>query len=124
LPDPELQLHQVRASESKVIVRLKEKPSCKVIVCDYSWDHIVNQIGMFAYTGLEVRARPRFPLVLAISCYFFWFQAKHVAVLEKKWHIFCTKNGRFSMAGVNLNNASYIANAMKDALASEGPSAV
>jgi aspartate/tyrosine/aromatic aminotransferase len=54
----------------------------------------------------------------------FLLQAKHVAVLEKKWHIYCTKNGRFSMAGVNLNNASYIANAMKDALASEGSSAV
>jgi len=63
----------------------------------------VNQIGMFAYTGLE---------------------AKHVIALEKKWHIYCTKNGRFSMAGVNLNNASYIANAMKDVLESEGPSAV
>jgi len=78
--------------------------SCPTPSTNYSsWDHIVNQIGMFAYTGLE---------------------AKHVEILEKKWHIFCTKNGRFSMAGVNLNNAGYIANAMKDALESAGPSAV
>jgi len=78
--------------------------SCPTPSTNYSsWDHIVNQIGMFAYTGLE---------------------AKHVDILEKKWHIYCTKNGRFSMAGVNLNNAAYIAGAIKDALATAGPSAV
>lgn len=42
------------------------------------WKHIIDQIGMFAYTGLE---------------------AKHVDILTDKWHIYCTKNGRFSMAG-------------------------
>jgi aspartate aminotransferase, chloroplastic len=77
--------------------------SCPTPSSNYSsWDHIVQQIGMFAYTGLE---------------------AKHVEILEKKWHIYCTKNGRFSMAGVNLNNAEYIAKAIKDALATAGPSA-
>jgi len=77
--------------------------SCPTPSSNYaSWDHIVAQIGMFAYTGLE---------------------AKHVEILQSKWHIYCTKNGRFSMAGVNLKNAKYIAGAIKDALATAGPSA-
>ncbi|EKX53618.1 hypothetical protein GUITHDRAFT_64004 [Guillardia theta CCMP2712] len=45
-----------------------------------SWNHIVKQIGMFAYTGLS---------------------AQQCAVLTQEHHIYCTKNGRFSMAGVN-----------------------
>jgi aspartate/tyrosine/aromatic aminotransferase len=66
-----------------------------------SWGHIGDQIGMFAYTGL---------------------QAKHVEVLTSKWHIYCTKNGRFSMAGINPGNVAYIADAMKDAIETQGPS--
>ena len=69
----------------------------------HDWSHITSQIGMFAYTGL---------------------QAKHVKVLTDKYHIYCTANGRFSMAGVNPNNVGYIAEAMKDALTSAGPSDV
>lgn len=60
------------------------------------WSHITRQIGMFAYTGLS---------------------EAHCKVLTDKYHIYCTKNGRFSMAGVNPGNVKYIADAMKDALA-------
>lgn len=28
-------------------------------------------------------------------------QAKHVEVLQEKYHIYCTTNGRFSMAGTH-----------------------
>lgn len=61
------------------------------------WSHITSQIGMFAYTGLS---------------------AKNVQVLANKHHIYCTTNGRFSMAGVNPTNVGMIASAMKDAIAS------
>jgi aspartate/tyrosine/aromatic aminotransferase len=37
-------------------------------------------------------------------------------ILTDKYHIYCTKNGRFSMAGVNPGNVKYIAEAMKDAI--------
>lgn len=57
---------------------------------------------MFAFTGLE---------------------AKHVDLLTDKHHIYCTKNGRFSMAGVNPGNVTKIADAMKDVIAVAGPSA-
>jgi aspartate/tyrosine/aromatic aminotransferase len=66
------------------------------------WNHVVDQIGMFAFTGLE---------------------EKHVRVLTDKHHIYCTMNGRFSMAGVNPGNVKKIADAMKDAIATAGPSA-
>jgi len=62
-----------------------------------SWKHITSQIGMFAFTGLS---------------------KKHCDVLTNKHHIYCTKNGRFSMAGVNPSNVKYIAEAMKDAITS------
>jgi aspartate/tyrosine/aromatic aminotransferase len=65
------------------------------------WNHVVDQIGMFAFTGL---------------------QAKHVDILTSKHHIYCTKNGRFSMAGVNPGNVEKIAAAVKDALDTAGPS--
>ncbi|EKX55489.1 hypothetical protein GUITHDRAFT_83779 [Guillardia theta CCMP2712] len=67
------------------------------------WSHITSQIGMFAFTGL---------------------QAKHVDILSSKWHIYCTKNGRFSMAGLNAHNVNYVAEAMKDALVTAGPADV
>eukprot|EP00287_Rhodomonas_sp_CCMP768_P021677 CAMPEP_0202821550 /NCGR_PEP_ID=MMETSP1389-20130828/10448_1 /ASSEMBLY_ACC=CAM_ASM_000865 /TAXON_ID=302021 /ORGANISM="Rhodomonas sp., Strain CCMP768" /LENGTH=414 /DNA_ID=CAMNT_0049494333 /DNA_START=19 /DNA_END=1263 /DNA_ORIENTATION=+ len=60
-----------------------------------SWRHITDQIGMFAYTGLSKR-----------QC----------DILTDKYHVYCTKNGRFSMAGVNPGNVKYIAEAMKDAI--------
>jgi len=61
------------------------------------WSHITSQIGMFAFTGLSVD------------------QCK---VLTETHHVYCTSNGRFSMAGVNPGNVQYIAAAMKDAVTS------
>jgi len=59
------------------------------------WSHITSQIGMFAYTGLS---------------------AKNVGMLTDKHHIYCTTNGRFSMAGINPGNVKQIASAMKDSI--------
>jgi aspartate/tyrosine/aromatic aminotransferase len=50
---------------------------------------------MFAYTGLS---------------------KDQCDILTDKHHIYCTKNGRFSMAGVNPGNVNYIAEAIKDAI--------
>lgn len=56
-----------------------------------SWDHITSQIGMFSFTGLS---------------------EKQVQVLREKWHIYMTKNGRISMAGLNTKNIDYFAEAV------------
>lgn len=62
-----------------------------------NWDRIINQIGMFSYTGLTSQ------------------QVRH---MREKYHIYMTSNGRMSMAGLNQSNVAYVAAAMKDALLS------
>ncbi|KAI9732561.1 MAG: Aspartate aminotransferase, cytoplasmic [Cirrosporium novae-zelandiae] len=56
-----------------------------------SWKHITEQIGMFSYTGLN---------------------EAQVAKLREDAHVYMTKNGRISMAGLNTNNVEYFAKAV------------
>ncbi len=58
-----------------------------------SWDHITKQIGMFAYSGMS---------------------KDEVIALREKHHIYCTLDGRISMAGVTSKNVEYIARAIYD----------
>jgi aspartate aminotransferase, cytoplasmic len=61
------------------------------------WQHILNQIGMFSFTGLS---KPQ------------------VDNLTKKWHVYLTADGRISMAGLNAKKCKYLAEAMKDSVES------
>lgn len=56
-----------------------------------SWKHITEQIGMFSFTGLT---------------------EKQVLKIRDDAHIYMTKNGRISMAGLNTGNVEYTAKAM------------
>lgn len=56
-----------------------------------TWNHITDQIGMFSFTGLTE------PQVLK---------------LREDYHIYMTKNGRISMAGLNTRNVEYVAKAV------------
>ncbi|CAG9784183.1 unnamed protein product [Diatraea saccharalis] len=56
-----------------------------------NWQHITDQIGMFCYTGLN---------------------ADQVAKLTKDHHIYLTKDGRISVAGISSKNVNYVAEAM------------
>lgn len=56
-----------------------------------SWEHIINQTGMFSYTGL--------------TCL-------EVEVLQKRYHIYMHSSGRISIAGLNTNNVQYVAAAI------------
>jgi len=60
-----------------------------------TWDHITTQIGMFSFTGLT---------------------AKQCEQMIKKHHIYLTKNGRISIAGLTKANVQYVADAMKDVI--------
>lgn len=62
-----------------------------------NWDHIVNQIGMFSYTGLG---------------------PKQCEIMINKYHIYLLKNGRISMAGITSKNVNYLAKAINDAVVS------
>lgn len=63
--------------------------------CPGTWEHVINQIGMFTFTGLK---------------------PKQVDLLTSKHHIYLTKDGRISMAGLNSARVPYLANAMKDVI--------
>lgn len=56
-----------------------------------TWNHIVEQIGMFSFTGLS---------------------KAQVKVLKDKYHVYLTDNGRISMAGLNSKNIDYFADAV------------
>lgn len=53
-----------------------------------TWKHITDQIGMFSFTGLN---------------------EKQVLKMKEDAHIYMTKNGRISMAGLNTHNVDYVA---------------
>jgi len=54
----------------------------------HDWSHIVNQKGMFAYTGLK---------------------PEHCKRLVDEFHIYLMSSGRISVAGINTKNVEYIA---------------
>jgi aspartate aminotransferase len=58
-----------------------------------SWEHVTKQIGMFAYSGMS---------------------KEEVVALKEKHHIYCTADGRISMAGVTSGNVDYIADSIYD----------
>ncbi|CEP24895.1 AAT2 [Cyberlindnera jadinii] len=62
-----------------------------------NWDHIVNQQGMFSFTGLS---------------------KEQVARLESKHAVYMTANGRASVAGLNEHNVEYVANAIDEVVRS------
>jgi len=59
----------------------------------HNWDHVTEQIGMFAFTGMS-----------AAMC----------DELTEKYNIFLTRDGRISMAGINDGNVGYVAGAIHD----------
>eukprot|EP00877_Chromochloris_zofingiensis_P004348 jgi/Chrzof1/13914/Cz08g17080.t1 len=61
------------------------------------WEHIVNQIGMFSFTGLN---KPQ------------------VENMTNKWHVYMTMDGRISMAGLSGSKARYLAEAIADSVKS------
>ena len=56
-----------------------------------SWKHITDQIGMFSFTGLT---------------------EKQAVKVKDDAHVYMTKNGRISMAGLNTGNVDYTAKAI------------
>ena len=55
---------------------------------EHCWKHVTDQIGMFAFTGLN---------------------KDMVNELREKYHIYMTMDGRISIAGLNTKNLDYVA---------------
>lgn len=62
---------------------------------DRNWEHITKQIGMFCYSGMT---------------------KEEVTALRDNHSIYCTMDGRISMAGVTTGNVDYIAGAIKEVM--------
>ncbi|KAK7109200.1 hypothetical protein V1264_013285 [Littorina saxatilis] len=62
-----------------------------------SWNHILQQIGMFSFTGLT---------------------QDQSRVMVEKHHVFMLLNGRISMAGLTTKNVDYVVDAIQDAISS------
>ena len=93
------ELHSSWIEELKIVVRriinMREKLYDKLleIKCPGNWDHVIEQKGMFSFTGLT---------------------ADQCEYLIEKHKIFLTKNGRISLSGINSGNIEVIARAIKD----------
>lgn len=59
------------------------------------WEHIVEQIGMFSFTGLN---------------------GEQCKGMVERGHIYMTGNGRISMAGLNRQNLGYVAEKIDEAV--------
>jgi len=59
----------------------------------HKWEHVTDQIGMFCFSGLT---------------------PEQVDRLTNEYHIYLTRNGRISMAGVTTKDVPYLAQAIHD----------
>ncbi|XP_034666623.1 aspartate aminotransferase, mitochondrial isoform X1 [Drosophila subobscura] len=82
-------LVDVKQMADRIIdARCTLRENLKKLGSSRSWEHIVNQIGMFCYTGLK---------------------PEQVTKLAKDYSIYMTQDGRISMAGVSSKNVDYLA---------------
>ncbi|CAF2096484.1 BnaA05g11710D [Brassica napus] len=97
LGDPELKslwLKEVKIMADRIIgMRTTLRESLEKLGSPLSWEHVTKQIGMFCYSGLT---------------------PEQVDRLTSEYHIYMTRNGRISMAGVTTGNVGYLANAIHE----------
>lgn len=94
---PELRsewMSEVKDMADRIItMRSSLKGNLESLGSVHNWEHITNQIGMFCYTGMS---------------------AEQVEKLATDHSVYCTKDGRISVAGVSSGNVEYLAAAMHD----------
>lgn len=95
LNNPELKAEwhkEVKVMADRIILmRELLVKNLKELGSKHDWSHITNQIGMFCFTGLK---------------------PEHVEKLTSEWHVYLTKDGRISMAGVSSDKVQYLAQAI------------
>ncbi|WZY90110.1 hypothetical protein YC2023_046845 [Brassica napus] len=97
LGDPALKglwLKEVKVMADRIIgMRTALRESLEKLGSPLSWEHVTKQIGMFCYSGMT---------------------PEQVDRLTSEYHIYMTRNGRISMAGVTTGNVGYLANAIHE----------
>lgn len=95
LGDPELEkqwrLEMKSMADRIMAMRTMLKVHLEGLGSTLNWDHIVNQNGMFCFSGLT---------------------KEQVGKLREDHSVYLTANGRISMAGVTSQNVEYLANAI------------
>jgi len=97
LSDPELkkQWHVDVKEMADRIIRMRQllRAELESLGSKHNWEHITNQIGMFCYSGLT---------------------PEQVDRLTNEFHIYLTRNGRISMAGVTSKDVKNLAKAIHE----------
>ncbi|KAK4398147.1 Aspartate aminotransferase, mitochondrial [Sesamum angolense] len=97
LGDPDLKklwLKEVKGMADRIIgMRTALRETLEKLGSPLPWEHVTKQIGMFCYSGMT---------------------PEQVDRLTKEYHIYMTRNGRISMAGVTTGNVGYLANAIHE----------
>jgi len=97
LEDPDLKAlwyKEVKGMADRIItMRELLRSNVEKAGSQHSWKHITDQIGMFCFSGLN---------------------PEQVDRLTNEFHIYLTRNGRISMAGVTSSNVEYLANAIHE----------
>ena len=95
LNDPALNkqwLGEVKDMAERIIkMRALLKENLTKLGSKHNWDHITDQIGMFAYTGLT---------------------AEQMTKLAEEHSVYATKDGRISVAGITSDNVGRLAEAI------------
>ncbi|PHH65303.1 hypothetical protein CDD81_2715 [Ophiocordyceps australis] len=86
----------LRTMSGRIIEMRKELRSRLEKDAPGAWKHITDQIGMFSFTGLT---------------------EAQVQKLRDDHHIYMTKNGRISMAGLNTHNIDHVAQSIRKVVA-------
>ncbi|KAJ7521030.1 hypothetical protein O6H91_19G034800 [Diphasiastrum complanatum] len=97
LSDPELKdlWHKEVKEMADRIISMREalRFNLEKLGSKLNWQHVTDQIGMFCYSGLT---------------------EEQVDRLTREFHVYLTRNGRISMAGVTTGNVEYLANAVHE----------
>lgn len=97
--DPELKqewMDSIKTMSSRIIkMRKMLKEELESLKTPGTWNHIVDQIGMFSYTGLNMA---------------------QVTILIEEYHVYLLSSGRINMCGLNEKNVKYVAKAINEAI--------
>ncbi|ODQ63927.1 mitochondrial TPA: aspartate transaminase [Nadsonia fulvescens var. elongata DSM 6958] len=87
-------LAEVKTMADRMItMRQLLKDNLEALGSTQNWDHVTSQIGMFCYTGLS---------------------GEQVDELAQKWSVYCTRDGRISIAGITSGNVKRLAQAIHE----------
>jgi aspartate/tyrosine/aromatic aminotransferase len=78
----------VMVTNRMTAMRIALRKNLEQVGAKGTWDHVTTQIGMFSFTGLT---------------------PKQSEAMVNKHHIYMTKNGRISVAGLTNDNVGYVA---------------